>query len=96
MLWPRLSDNAILYLVLQFKSELKKVLYSNTNNFQNNFTETASIHHARMRMGPSDLNAQRKKYPFIMFNNCVLCGSRPKHIIHYYLKCPKCAKPRTV
>ena len=48
----------------------------------------ASVHHARMRMGLSALNAHRRKYNFICFNNCPLCGIRPEDSLHFFLKCP--------
>ena len=53
------------------------------------------VNHARLRMGLSGLNAHRKKYNFIPNNVCPHCGQRPEDEVHYFLKCPYFADPRT-
>ena len=70
------------------KSRLKTMLFYSTNPLFNIYTPKSSIHHARMRMGLSALNAHRKKYNFINHNKCPLCGQIPEDTIHLFLKCP--------
>ncbi len=43
----------------------------------------ASVHHARMRMGLSGLNAHRRKYNFINDNTCPLCNTKAENIITF-------------
>ena len=55
-----------------------------------------AICHARLRMGLSGLNAHRKKYNFILHNECPNCGGRPEDEVHFLTKCPKYAIQRAV
>ena len=71
-----------------FKSRMKRILFYLPNPLFNVYTPNSSTHHARMRMGLSALNAQRKNYNFINFSDCPLCGHTPEDTIHYLLKCP--------
>lgn len=57
-------------------------------------TPKGSVHHSRLRMGLSGLNAHRKKYNFITFNNCPLCGQKPEDTVHFLLVCPYLAMHR--
>ena len=52
------------------------------------------VHLARLRVGLSGLNAHRKSYHFINFNNCPNCGQRNEDNAHFLLKCPAYAAPR--
>ena len=55
-----------------------------------------ALNHARLRMGLSALNAHRKKYNFISFNDCPKCGQKPENEVHYLLKCPDLVAHRAV
>ena len=52
------------------------------------------VHLARLRVGLSGLNAHRKSYHFINFNNCPNCGQRNEDNANFLLKCPAYAAPR--
>ena len=77
-----------------FKNTLRDAKFYKPNKIFDIYTPKSSVHHARMRMGLSGLNAHRKKYNFIPFNNCPLCGHKPEDSIHYFFKCPYFAMPR--
>ena len=56
----RISESLII-----FKSNLKLLMFSKQNLLFDIYTPKGSVHHSRMRMGLSGLNAHRKKYNFI-------------------------------
>ena len=80
-----------------FKTKLRQQLckLSKLSNVYNKTSGQASVHHARMRMGLSALNAHRRKYNFINDNMCPLCNMRAESTHHYFLVCPALATPRT-
>ena len=71
-----------------FKHGLKSLMMSRPNKLFDLSTPKGSVHHSRMRMGLSGLNAHRRKYKFINYNNCPLCGQKPDDTIHFFFKCP--------
>lgn len=77
-----------------FKNLLKSETTYKHNKLYDIYTPGASVHHSRMRMGLSGLNADRKKYNFIDHNFCPLCGLKPEDSIHFLLKCPNFAMQR--
>ena len=80
----------------QTRHIIRKLIFSNSNTLYNTLLGEGSIHHARIRMGLSGLNAQRKKYHFVTYNHCPLCGTRPEDSIHFLLRCPNLAIARNV
>jgi hypothetical protein len=82
--------------VKQFKDALILLSSYKPNKLYDCFSSESSIHHARMRMGLSGLNAHRKKYNFIQHNFCPLCGMKNEDPIHFLLLCPYQAAPRAV
>jgi ribonuclease P/MRP protein subunit RPP40 len=65
-----------------FKKQIKEATFYIPNKLFDIFTPKSSVHHARMRMGLSALNAHRRKYNFITYNNCPLCGEKPDDVTH--------------
>ena len=61
-------------------------MFAKPNKLFDIFMPKSSVHHGRMRMGLSALNAQRKQYNFINYNNCPLCGNKPEDTIHFFNK----------
>ena len=95
--WNCLAEDIRSSLSLkEFKRKLKNLLFYQSNKLYDIHTDKGSVHHARMRMGLSGLNAHRKKYNFINFANCPLCGRRPENTEHFFFSCPYLAAPRTV
>ena len=80
----------------QFKVLLKAQSPYKPNKLYDYFKTNSAVQHARMRMGLSGLNAQRKKYNFIDYNSCPLCGNRPEDSLHFLLICPSLATFRQV
>ena len=78
-----------------YKVALKAMFFYKHSKFFDLHTPKASVHHARMRMGLSALNAHRKKFNFIDFNHCPYCGQKPEDPVHFFLKCPYHAIHRT-
>ena len=79
----------------QFKREMRKRLFYKSNDLLNFGTGKGAINQSRIRMGLSALNAHRKKYNFILFNDCPLCGNKPENENHYFFKCVELTVPRT-
>ncbi len=47
-----------------------------------------------MRMGLCGLNFFRVKNNFIQYDNCLLCGSSPEDLIHFFIACSNLVIPR--
>ena len=75
---------------------MKRVLFYKRNDLFNFGDGIGAKNHARIRMGLSGLNAHRKKYNFITFNDCPLCGNKPENEEHFFLQCADLVIPRTV
>ena len=73
--------------LIGFKNTLQKHFYSMQNKLLLYGSGHGAINLARIRMGLSGLNQQRKKYHFIGQSNCPLCNQRVEDPIHYFLKC---------
>ena len=71
------------------------MLYSKNDLFNVGHGKGA-INHARIRMGLSGLNGHRKRYNFIAYNHCPLCGNKPENEEHFFLKCTDLVIPRSV
>ena len=95
--WNNLDPQIRYILTLnQFKTEMKKHLFCKRNDLLNFGNGKGATNHARIRMGLSGLNAHRKKYNFIAFNDCPLCGIKPENEDHFFLKCADLVIHRTV
>ena len=70
-----------------FKNRLKDKYFAKTNKLLLYGSNHGSINQARMRMGLSGLNKQRRKYHFILHSNCPVCGNRNEDVTHYFLHC---------
>ncbi len=79
-----------------FKTKLRQQLCKPPilSKLYNKISGKASVHHARMRIGLSGLNAHRRKYNFINDNTCPLCNMKAQNTYHYFLVCPVLATPR--
>ncbi len=86
--WPWISGNLI---ITTFKTKLRQQLCKlpMVSKLYNKKTSgQASVHHVRMWMGLSGLNAhrRRRKYNFINGNTCRLCNMKAENMYHYVLR----------
>ncbi len=86
---------AIHNLAADHLSSTSTWLHTSLSNLYNRTSGQASVHHARMHMGLSALNAHRHKYNFVNDNTCPLCNMRAESAHHYFLISLALATPRT-
>ena len=75
--------------ISRFKVEMKSYFYiSKPNKLLFFGNEPASIHHSRMRLGISHINAQLFHYIKVVNPDCPHCPNIPENLEHFFLICP--------
>ena len=80
----------------QFKTMYKSYTFHKKIILYDAIQSRSSVHHARMRMGLSALNSQRKSYNFIDHEFCPFCGLSPEDPLHFFIICPYLTTHRNV
>ena len=80
--------------VQTFKIILKKKLFPRKVKLNSDFKGKNAINLARMRMGLSALNHQRRQYNFIDYDICPKCNVEKEDVSHFFLRFPHYAAQR--